>query len=103
LLRGSLLKNMNPTFFKVQDIIKAKPYLAWFTSQYNQLSAAAVLEQIINYGDWDDVQAYIKLVGMKKTAAIYLTTINKPKNNYQPIYKNYFDKFFKAHAPEYFK
>jgi len=69
---------MNQTFFKVQDIIKAKPYLAWFTSQYDQLSAAAVLEQIINYGDWDDVQAYIKLLGMKKLQKyILLRLINQ--------------------------
>jgi hypothetical protein len=95
--------NMSNSPQAVQDIIKQKPYLAWFTSQYNQLSDQAVLEQVLNYGDWDDVKTFIRIRGMTKTAQLFKESISGPRDNYKPIFKHYFTKFFRYHAPECFK
>ena len=53
-----------PQLATVQDIIKQKPYLAWFTEEYDKLADQTVLEQVLNYGDWEDVKAFINLVWM---------------------------------------
>lgn len=56
---------------KVNDIIKAKPYLAWYVKAPENLSEQSVLEHILNYGDWNDVQQFIKIKGLKETAKLF--------------------------------
>ncbi len=55
---------------KPQDIIKRKPYLAWYVKNPSKLSDESVLEHVLNYGNWEDVQTYIHHVGLSKTANI---------------------------------
>ncbi len=47
----------------VNDIIKAKPFLAWYVKGPEKLSEQSVLEHVLNYGNWDDVQQFIKING----------------------------------------
>ena len=44
---------------KVQDIIKKKPYLAWYVRNVESLSDESVLEHVLNYGTWEQVQESI--------------------------------------------
>jgi hypothetical protein len=55
----------------VQDVIKNKPYLAWYVREPSELSEASVLEHILNYGNWNDIQTFIKLKGIKATKALF--------------------------------
>ncbi|HCC84695.1 MAG TPA: hypothetical protein DEP87_03365 [Candidatus Pacebacteria bacterium] len=85
---------------QVQDIIKAKPSLAWWISQdkIKDLTSAAVLEQVLNYGDWEDVQQYLKLAGLAKTAEIFAIQLQKPRVNIRPEIAHYFKLYLQAHA-----
>ncbi len=83
----------------IYDIIKRKPYLAWYVKEPEKLSPTSVLEHILNYGDWEDVQNFIKIVGFKKAKHLFLTSLNKKRANYSPVVKAYFLKYFKiSHA-----
>ena len=81
--------------------IKKRPYLIWWTKNYDKLGAEPIVEATLNYGDWDDVQTLIKMLGMKKVAKIFRKK-SKPsvmgRQNYTPEAKRYFKLYFKRHA-----
>lgn len=83
---------------KVQDLIKKKPYLVWYTKKYDALSDEAVVEAILNYGDFDDVKKLITILGIKKVAAIFRKQIKNPRCNYDVKIKHYFSLYFKQYA-----
>ncbi|MEK7664570.1 MAG: hypothetical protein AAB361_00335 [Patescibacteria group bacterium] len=83
----------------VRDIIKKKPYLIWYVKDYDSLSDEAVVEAVLNYGDWDDVQKLIKILGIEKTAKIFRKQINNFRTNYDDKMKNYFILYFNKYAP----
>jgi len=83
---------------KAQEYIKNHPYLIWWVKKYDQLDNEAIVEAILNYGDWDDVQEMIKILGMKKTAEIFRTKSKQKRCNYRPEIKNYFHFYFNKHA-----
>ncbi len=80
---------------RVQSIIKRKPYLAWDVRSIEGLSDEAVLEKILNYGDWDDVQKFIKIKGKRETAQLFQKTLSKKRINYDPAIVHYFSRYFK--------
>lgn len=86
----------------VQDMIRRKPYLAWYVADPGELSDESVLEHVLNYGNWDDVQEYIKLKGMAETARLFGATSRKQRVNYRPEIAYYFKLYFKAHVPSSF-
>ena len=47
---------------QAQELIKNKQ-LIWYTNQYDKLDDEAIVEAVLNYGDWDDVQSLIKTLG----------------------------------------
>lgn len=83
---------------KAQDLIKKKPYLLWYTKNYDALSDEAVVEAILNDGDFDDVKKLITILGIKKVAAIFRKQMKSPRCNYDPKIKNYFSLYFKKYA-----
>jgi hypothetical protein len=83
---------------KPQDIIKKKPYLAWYVKDPSKLSDEAVLEHVLNYGNWDDVQQYFHLKGLKETARIFTVTAGRQRSNYLPEIQHFFSNYFKHHA-----
>ncbi len=82
----------------VQFIIKNKPYLAWYVKNSEKLSDESVLEHVLNYGDWEDVQKFIKIKGIKETAKLFYRTLKKKRVNYSPQIRSYFKKYFKKHV-----
>ena len=67
----------------------------------DKLNEASIVEHVLNYGDWDDVQEMIKILGMKKTAEIFRQKSIPDKfgrQNYDPLVKNYFQLYFNKHA-----
>lgn len=82
----------------VNSIIKNKPYLAWYVNDPEKLSEESVLEHVLNYGNWEDVQLFIKIKGRDKTAELFKKTITKKRTNYTPAIKSYFYRYFNNHV-----
>ena len=82
----------------IQEYLKKRPYFAWYIKDIKKLSDEACLEAILNYGDWKDVQAAIKILGMKKAADIFKRKSKGKRSNYFPEIKNYFKIYFSKHA-----
>lgn len=83
---------------KIQDLAKEKPYLFWSTTDYDALNEEAIVEGVLNYGDWDDVQKLFKVLGLKKTATIFQKQILQKRINYDPKIVNYFKLYFNKYA-----
>ncbi|MDP2837754.1 MAG: hypothetical protein Q8O53_00555 [Candidatus Moranbacteria bacterium] len=85
----------------LNDFIKQRKYLLWYVSDYDVLSAETIVEATLNYGDWDDVQALIGILGIKAVAEIFRTRSQPSKvgrQNYFPEVKNYFGLYFDKYA-----
>ena len=83
------------------NFIKKRPYLIWWTKNYDHLGAESIVEATLNYGNWDDVQTLIKILGMKKVAKIFRAKSPKSqmgRTNYRPEAIHYFNLYFKRHA-----
>lgn len=78
--------------------IKKRPYLIWYTRNYEGLSPESIVEATLNYGDWEDVQTLIKIIGIKKTARIFRKQISGWRTNYYPQIQNYFKLYFNKYA-----
>lgn len=82
----------------MEKFAKKRPYLFWSTNDYKNLSPAVVLENTLNYGNFDDVKEVFKLIGLKKSAAIFKKQISGKRINYRPEIANYFKLYFKKYA-----
>lgn len=72
------------------EIIKNRPYLAWYVKDPERLSAESILEHILNYGDWGDVKKFIKIKGFEETAKLLHKTLKKKRSNYSPVIRYFF-------------
>lgn len=81
----------------IQDIIKNKPYLAWYVHNPENLSEQSVLEHVLNYGNWDDVQQFIAIKGMEESAKLFFQSLTKKRTNYTPPIAAYFTRYFHHH------
>lgn len=84
----------------IQQFIKKRPHLVWYVAKKNlgKLNEQSIVEHVLNYGDWDDVQELIKILGLKKTAQIFRKHSKGDKfgrQNYTVMTKAYFIKYFK--------
>ena len=85
----------------IHQFIKKRPYLVWYVKDLNKLDEASIVEHVLNYGDWDDVQGMIKILGMKKTAKIFReksTPSPMGRQNYRPEIVHYFNLYFNKHV-----
>ncbi len=82
----------------MEKFAKKRPYLFWSTNNYKNLSPAVVLENTLNYGNFDDVKEALKVIGLKKSAAIFKKQISGKRVNYRPEIANYFKLYFKKYA-----
>lgn len=81
-----------------EQFIKKRKYLFWYIKNPEKVDDASLVEHILNYGDWDDVQKLIKLLGMKKVAGIFENKAFTKRSNYRPEVKNYFKLYFAKYA-----
>lgn len=82
----------------INNFIKKRPYLVWSTNNYDNLSESAIVEAVLNYGDFRDVKKMINILGIKKTASIFRRQIKQKRENYRPEIKNYFKLYFNKYA-----
>lgn len=83
---------------RAQDIIKKKPYLIWYTKDYDNLNDEAVVEAVLNNGNWDDVRELIDALGISRVADIFRKQTSGKRINYRPEVKNYFSLYFAKYA-----
>ena len=82
----------------IHEFIKARPYLIWYVNDYDKLDARAVVEATLNYGDWDDVQKLIKILGIKEMSQIFKKYSSQSRSNYDPKVARYFNLYFNQYA-----
>ena len=82
----------------IHEFIKKRPYLVWYIRDLDNLSEESIVEHVLNYGNWDDVQEMIKILGIEKTASIFKYRLKEPRSNYRPEVKNYFQLYFQKYA-----
>ncbi|MCD5397233.1 MAG: hypothetical protein LRZ96_01460 [Candidatus Pacebacteria bacterium] len=86
---------------EINKFIKKRSHLIWYTKNYENLSEEAIVEAVLNYGNWNDVQKMISILGIQRIAAIFKkqARIGKMKRiNYDPKVLNYFKLYFKKYA-----
>ena len=84
----------------LQAFIKKRPYLVWSTRNYAELNNEAIVEAVLNYGNWEDFKKMTKILGLKKTARIFRKKSQQKRCNYRPEVKHYFTLYFNKYAPE---
>ena len=82
----------------IQQFIKKRKYLVWYVKNHEKLDNEAIVEAVLNYGNWDDAQKMIKILGIKKTAAAFRKKSGQKRCNYHLKTKNYFNLYFNKYA-----
>jgi len=83
---------------EIIDFAKKRPYLFWSTNNFESLSEDIIVETVLNLGTWEDTQELMKILGIKKTAAIFQKKAGMKRNNFRPEIRNYFELYFKKYA-----
>ncbi len=84
---------------KLRNFIKEKPYLIWYVKDLDNLSKESIVETVLNYGDFNDVQKMIAILGVNEVAKIFKQqTKNNKRCNYSSKTKNYFQLYFQKYA-----
>lgn len=97
----SLCKFCYNNYMTTGDYVRKRKHLFWSTKNYDGLSKAAIVEGVLNYGNWDDVKAMIKMMGMEEVASIFRRNSIPSKmgrQNYRPEIVRYFNLFFNEHV-----
>lgn len=82
----------------IRNFIAKRPHLIWYTRDFKHLSDDAIVEAVLNYGDFDDVRKLLSILGLRKTYKIFKSQLKKKRVNYSPEIANYFTLYFKRHA-----
>ena len=82
----------------IHEFIQRHKGLVWSTQHYDDLSEEFIVESVLNYGDWHDVQEVVEILGMHRIADIFYQQIAFPRNNYRPEIIDYFSRYFQKHA-----
>lgn len=83
---------------QLRAIIKKSPSLLWYTRAYDNLNAEAVAEAIYNYGSWENVVQYHRLLGIKTAREIFRLLRDKPRTNLFPKVRYFFEAYYGRHA-----
>jgi 23S rRNA G2445 N2-methylase RlmL len=75
-----------------------KPYLAWFVKDKVNLSKESQLEQIFNYGDWQDYLKVEKTLGINRVKSVFEKLKNQKRTNLRSKTVNYFNQYFAKYA-----
>jgi len=82
----------------IHEFIKRRPHLIWYVKDLDALNEESIVEHVLNYGDWQDVQEMIKILGIKKITEIFNKQINQRRANYDKKIMNYFKLYFARYA-----
>ena len=85
---------------ELQDFIAARRPLVWYVRDPRALNEEAVVEAVLNYGNWRDVQKLLSILGTKRVARIFRKQMvtGRQRGNYYRDVANYFTLYFNKHA-----
>ncbi len=83
---------------ELKKFMRERKYLIWYAKNPEDLSVNSVVEHTLNYGNWDDVQKLIKIIGIKKMAEIFKNQTSGFRTNYDKKTENYFNLYFNKYA-----
>lgn len=89
-----VLKDME----RARKFIKDRPYLVWYTKNYDDLSKESIFEAVLNNGSWDDFISLKKIFGIKTLRLLFEVATGKKRSNIQPMTENYFRQYFVKYA-----
>lgn len=94
------MNNESSIMDDLKKFIQKRKNLFWYIKDTINLSEESAVEHILNYGDWNDVQILIKILGIKKVAKIFReqTSSKRMRINYDLKVKHYFTLYFKEYA-----
>ena len=99
--RGCFWYNLAMKEEKLRQFIEKRRYLVWWVKNPGNLGPKSIVEATLNYGNWEDVQELIGIMGIDEVARIFREN-SKPseigRQNYRPEIKHYFDLYFKKYA-----
>lgn len=81
------------------QFIRSRPHLVWYVKDYEHLSEESLVEHVLNYGTWKDVQELIRVMGMTRMAGIFRERAFLKRSSYRPEISRYFDLYFKRYVP----
>jgi len=81
-----------------QEFIEKRKHLVWYVKNTSELDDKAIVEAVLNYGNWEDVQGIIEILGIKKVSKIFKEQLENMRCNYFPEIKNYFSLYFNKYA-----
>jgi len=82
----------------IHAFIRARPYLVWYTKNYNELSPDSIVEAVLNYGDWNDVKELERILGVEKVAEIFKRNSERKRSNYREKTREFFSRYFRKYA-----
>lgn len=82
----------------LREFIKQRARLVWYVRDPSELNDESIVEHTLNYGDWNDVQELLKIIGINKAAAIFNKQISQKRINYDAKIVNYFKLYFAKYA-----
>lgn len=82
----------------LQNLVKNKPYLVWFTKNYDGLSERSIVESVLNYGNWEDYLFLEKVLGVVELSEIFEDLKNQKRTNLRSQTTNYFTNYFAKYA-----
>jgi hypothetical protein len=83
---------------KLKKYMKARKHIVWYVKNPEDLPAESIVEHTLNYGNWDDVQELIKIIGIKKMADVFKKQTSGLRTNYRPEVTNYFKLYFNKYV-----
>lgn len=88
---------------ELKKFIHDNKSLFWYTPEekLDGIDHEAIVETILNYGNWESVLKLFDLMGIKKVAEIFFKSINsgdRRRNNYNELTINYFTIVFNRYA-----
>jgi len=88
---------------ELQSFIAARPHLIWYSKDYARMGEESIVQAALNYGNWDDVQELLRIMGVERAAEVFYRDMSvspRRRGNYHPKTLHYFLDYFKRHAPE---
>jgi hypothetical protein len=84
----------------IHDFIVARKHLVWYVKDHRALNEEAIVEATLNYGNWDDVQKLIEILGIARVALIFRKQMmtGRQRGNYYPDVAHYFTLYFNKHV-----
>jgi len=82
----------------IHEFIAQRKHLVWYVKDPRALDNDAIVEAVLNYGDWNDVQEMLRILGIKEVARIFFAHAEQPRCNYRPEIAHYFALYFTKYA-----